>query len=218
MSGALRLSLLGDGPSDRCLLVIIRRLVGKLASNITIESHWADLRHLDPRPLGLGNRMKAALENYPCELLFVHRDAEAQPWEYRATEIREAAASLATEHRWVPVIPVRMTEAWLLLDEAAIRMAADCPAGTTPLGLPKAQAVETRADPKAVIREALSKASEKKGRRMRRFTETIGSRIHRVAEIMTDFSGLESLPAYQRLSRDTSAALDGLGLLAKSQS
>ena len=177
MNKVLRLTLVGDGPSDRCLLVIIRRLVGKLVSDITIESYWADLRHLDPPPSGLANRMKAALENYPCDLLFVHRDAEAQPWEYRVAEIKKAAASLTVEHRWVPVVPIKMTEAWLLLDEAAIRMAADCPTGTTPLALPKAQAIETRADPKAVIREALSKASGKKGRRMRRFTETISGRI-----------------------------------------
>jgi hypothetical protein len=46
------------------------------------------------------------------------------------------------------VIPIRMTEAWLLLDEEAIRDSAGRPSSSVSLGLPLPQRVETIPDPK----------------------------------------------------------------------
>jgi hypothetical protein len=212
MKGPIRLTLLGDGSSDRCLLVILRHLVGTIANDVVIESHWADLRHVDPKPLGLAERIAAAVEHYPSDILFVHRDAEAQPWQDRASEILEAAATAGVA-RWVSVIPIRMTEAWLLLDESAIRRAADNPTGTGSVALPTAARAEKDSDPKATLHAALVAASEKSGRRLRRFRESISARVHRVAELIVDYGGLQSLPAYQRTRADTEVALKSLGYL-----
>ncbi|BCB82630.1 hypothetical protein Pflav_090400 [Phytohabitans flavus] len=65
----------------------------------------------------------------------------------------------------VPVIPVRMTEAWLLLDESAIRRVAGNPRGKTDLGLPKAHQVESIADPKELLDQCLLTAANVTGRR-----------------------------------------------------
>lgn len=61
----------------------------------------------------------------------------------------KAVTGVAAGARVVPVIPGRMTEAWLRLDEAAIRRVAGNPNGRTKLGLPKLHEVESVADPKA---------------------------------------------------------------------
>lgn len=212
MTETVRVCLLGDGSSDRCLLAILRRLIGDLAGRIVIESHWADLRYVAPVPQGLAERIRATANSYPCDILFIHRDAEGQGWEDRAEEIKYAARQQINS-RYVCVIPVRMTEAWLLGDQAAIRQAADNPNGTAPLELPAPRSMEVDPNPKTTLRTALVVASNKKGRRLRRFQETIGERVQRVADIMTDFTSLYSLPAFARLRDDTRAALESLGLI-----
>ncbi len=149
--------------------------------------------------------MSTAIVDYPCELLFVHRDAEGQGLEARITEIGDAAAAAGIQD-YVPIVPVRMTEAWLLLDEQAIRQAADNPNGTVPLplapGLP-----EQLSDPKWVLRECLIVASEKKGRRLAKFRRDMSRRMQRVATFIDDFSPLRSLSAFIRFEQDTLDAL-----------
>jgi hypothetical protein len=73
---------------------------------------WADLSRLIVRPQGLPGRITRALDLYPCELLFVHRDAEGASRIARVQEITAALGSISTPA--VCVVPVRMQEAWLL--------------------------------------------------------------------------------------------------------
>ncbi|MHC5830744.1 MAG: hypothetical protein ACYT04_86055, partial [Nostoc sp.] len=105
-----------------------------------IQSNWADLRRLPKPPKKLLPRIINSLELYPCNLLFIHRDAEREPREKRITEILEALQEAVKKSVVVPphvcVIPVRMQEAWLLFDEAALRKAAGNPSGRQPLQLP----------------------------------------------------------------------------------
>ena len=54
------------------------------------------------------------------DLLFVHRDADAAGHEARTREIVDASANMELNVNRVPIVPVRATEAWILLDEAAI--------------------------------------------------------------------------------------------------
>ena len=69
-----------------------------------------------------------SVDLFPCELLFVHRDAEQASIDGRAQEIREALEQCQTPPV-VCVIPVRMQEAWLLFDEAALRKVSVRPRG-----------------------------------------------------------------------------------------
>jgi hypothetical protein len=59
-----------------------------------------------------------------------------------------------------------MLEAWLLLDETAIRQVAGNPKGKINLLLPKASNVENIADPKQQLKDTLAKASGLSGRRL----------------------------------------------------
>ncbi|MEH1908405.1 MAG: hypothetical protein V7K95_12085 [Nostoc sp.] len=82
-----------------------------------IQSNWADLRRLPKPPKKLLPRIINSLELYPCNLLFIHRDAEREPREKRITEILEALKAVKKSVVVPPhvcVIPVRMQEAWLL--------------------------------------------------------------------------------------------------------
>lgn len=198
----LRYTLVADGSSDRALLPILTWLLRQYLGAIPIQAEFADLRRLSPSPRKLSERIDRSVELYPCDLLFVHRDAENAPIEEREAEIRKAIeeSSMEDSVRVVCVVPVRMQEAWLLIDEAALRRAAGNPNGTQPLAMPDVQRLEELADPKQLIRDLLRQASELQGRRLERFNWR--SSAHRVAEIIDDFSVLYRLAAFQRLAAE----------------
>jgi hypothetical protein len=200
-------TLVTDGSADTVLIRVIEWLIGQLTP-AEIEIRWADLRLLRVRPSGLSERLTAAIELFPCQILFVHRDAEAQDPNLRYTEIQNANAS-GLPH--VCVVPVRMQEAWLLLSEEALRQAAGRPSGREPLNLPAVNRWEDLANPKAVLHAALKAASGTTGRRARNFRPDRAA--HRLAELVTDWSPLRRLTAFQRLEADTRASLNQLGLL-----
>ena len=198
----LSYTLMADGSSDRALLPILTWLLRQSCGAIPIQPEFADLRRLPRPPEELSERINQSVELYPCDLLFVHRDAESAPIEEREAEIRKALEESLVEDS-VPVVcvvPVRMQEAWLLIDEAALRKAAGNPNGTQPLAMPDVQRLEELADPKQLIRDLLSQASGLQGRRLKRFNWR--SSVHRVAEIIDDFSALYGLAAFQRLAAE----------------
>lgn len=69
----------------------------------------------------------------------------------------------------MPVVPVRMTEAWLLFDQLSIRAAAGNPRGVEELNLPKLDTIENIPDPKATLYKALTLASGLSTRRRSKF-------------------------------------------------
>lgn len=150
------------------------------------------------------DRIQAAMELYPCDLLFVHRDAESEGREARLAEIRKHLHLLAGRQA-VCVVPVRMQEAWFLFDERAIRLAADNPAGRTPLSLPTFDRIESLPDPKELLFDLLRAASGLRPGRRHRFDPAL--RLHRLAELIEDFSLLRRLPAFRALEEDLQAVL-----------
>jgi hypothetical protein len=157
----------------------------------------AEFWRLEQPPRTLEERIRKAVELFPCEVLFIHRDAEREPPDRRRTEIGAAVLGAEANGCRVPavtIVPVRMLEAWLLFDERAIRQAAGNPNGTAPLNLPALQRVEDRPDPKSDLSEALKTASELTGRRLKKFNSA--QAFWRVADFLEDFSPLRQLPAY----------------------
>ena len=128
----LSYTLVSDGSSDIALLPILNWLLIKNGVKLAIQPVWADLRRLRQPPRTLPERIRYGIELYPCDLLFVHRDAENQDREARLQEINNAVTELSQTRphtapvvpSYICVIPVRMTEAWLLIDQAAIKRAA----------------------------------------------------------------------------------------------
>jgi hypothetical protein len=92
-----------------------------------------------------------------------------------------------------------MTEAWLLFDEAALRHAAGNPNGRNPLNLPELSDIEQIPNPKEILFKVLREASGLTARRLKKFNLP-GARI-RITELISDFSPLLALPAFQALER-----------------
>ncbi len=200
----LRATLVTDGTSDVVLLPVLQWLMRQL-TRVDFEIRWADPRAFPESPRSLAARLAVAIQEYPCQLLFVHRDAEKQD---PITRYQEIAAANRTGHSHVCVVPVRMQEAWLLHDEAALREAAGRPTGTEELGLPPAHRWDKLADPKRVLYEALRAANGGRGRRAKSFRP--GRAAHRLADLITDWTPLRTLDAFARLEADTRTALTQL--------
>lgn len=187
----LTYTLVSDGTSDATLTSVINWLMDSCWPEIAYKPQFA--RALPPARDGLQLRLRAALHNYPCDLLVIHRDAERESHAQRLSEIEAETAQL-THRLTVPVIPVRMTEAWLLSSVSAIREAAGNPNGREPLELPTARRWESLADPKAILFTALRNASNSSGRKLQQFSVT--ERRYRVAENTQDYSPLRQLAAF----------------------
>src|SRR4051794_13930674 len=95
MANPLRYTLVTDGSSDRALLPIINWVLQSIPASGErgFVGQWADLRHAQWTASGLRGRIGEALHLYPCDLLFVHRDAETserEVWQQRCQEIQTA--------------------------------------------------------------------------------------------------------------------------------
>ena len=201
----IRYTLISDGSSDRALLPILTWVLRERGGVNRIQPEWADLRRLPRPPNTLQERILTAIDLFPCDLLFIHRDAEREDPEHRYEQIRDALKEASAQDFKTPavcVVPVTMTEAWLLFDEPSIRQAAGNPNGKNSLNLPDLNKIELILDPKERLSEILRTASGLSGRRLKTFN-MLGSQI-RISDVIEDFSPLRNLRAFQRLEEDIS--------------
>lgn len=199
----IRYTLLSEGTSDKALLPILTWLLQCHLPGYAVQSEWADLARLPKPPKFLSERIQRSLDLYPCDVLFVHRDADNQGREQRLGEINKALEQAGRSmSSAICVIPARMTETWLLLDEAAIRTAADNPKGSQALQMPNIKNIEQHADPKTKLHDLLRQASGAKGRRLKKFDARLSEKVQRIAEITYSFSPLRELSAFQALETD----------------
>jgi hypothetical protein len=103
-----------------------------------------------------------------------------------------------------------MTEAWLLLDEVEIRRVAGRPTGRVSLELPRANAVERLADPKAALKEALLAASEERGRRRERIVRDFDRHRSLLLERLDIVGPVTQLGSWQRMIAAVAAGLSQL--------
>lgn len=193
--GEIRATLIADGTSDRALVAVLNWMFSGLS--VRAQVRYADLGILAKPPSGILERARAALRLYPADILFVHRDAEVEAADRRYQEI---AVALSNERlRYVPIVPVRMTEAWFLFDESAIRVAAGNPNGTVALALPALDRLESIPDPKDLLRTAFVNASELSPRRRSRFR--VNQAFQRLAELIDDFAPLRALSSFNALEK-----------------
>lgn len=193
-----RYTLVGEGSSDALLLHLIDWL-WKQRACLSPTGEFFNPKKLRFLPLSLREKIRTALDLYPCDVLFVHRDADNASIEEREAEILRAVDGIDSPPL-VCVVPVRETEAWLLFDEQSIRMAAGNPNGTESLSLPPLKRCEAISDPKQTLFDALRKACGLRGRKYKGFSPE-RARL-RTAELIQDFSPLRELPAFARLEKE----------------
>lgn len=211
----LRYTLLAEGPSDKALMPILRWLLEQCGVRIAMQPYWADLARLPYPPKDLSGKIQKSLEDYPCDLLFIHRDADNSSPQGRVLEIQTAVDNiLNSRFEHVCLIPVRMTETWLLIDEMAIRHAAGNPNGNRRLDMPALNDLEQVDDPKRRLEQLLETASELTGRRSRNFgRQPKAERLERLAKWIQDFTPLRQLPAFSVLENDLRNVLQRMDLI-----
>lgn len=148
----------------------------------------------DP-PKTLQEKITLAREYYKCDVLFVHRDAETGDSKIIQQRKQEVAKAK---------VPIRMTEAWLLIDSEAIKKAAGN-RNYKEVVLPAIKNIEKENDPKEYLLQLLKKTSEKKGRHLARFDGREAIRL--VVEYIENFALLRQLPAFQVFEDDVKIAI-----------
>jgi hypothetical protein len=205
-----RALLLADGPSDAPLGRHVARMAQRHGHALDVVA--PDLRRLDPPPgLQVTRRLEAVFRfDAAFDLVIVHRDAEGEDPATRREEVLSDVGTIRDGLPVLPVIPIRMTEAWLLLDEAAIRRVAGRPTGLESLGLPVAAAAEHVHNPKQLLQNALEIASGATGRRLRRFKRDFGAQRRRLLEGLDHTGPVSELTAWQQLEADVQEVLGRL--------
>ena len=207
----LRYTLVTDGSSDIALIPILTWLLRENGVAYTIQSEWADLNRVpNSKRRQLEDKIYWSLDLYPCELLFVHRDAEGEARETRVREITTAITNADTFVSAVScVVPIRMQEAWLLFDEVAINHAAGNPSNHESLNLPLINRLEDLPDPKTELHERLKQASNLGRRRLATFQ--VSQRARRVTQFVKDFSPLRRLSAFAALESELQQIVEQQG-------
>ena len=211
-------TLVADGSSDRILLFILEWLLSQyIPHGTTFEIHvpeWGNLPPNIPRRT-LAEKLAVANAFYSASVYFIHRDTEKDgTWDSRSQEIIQAVEAVFKSQlpTYVCVIPVQMTETWLLHNETAIRKAAENPSGREPLQLPRLTRLETEKGAKMKLLSILRTASGLSGFRLRKFEARERARLHRLAALQQEdgFAILRVLPAFQRLESEIAAFADTL--------
>lgn len=200
--------LICEGPSDDGLVPHLQRLCIDAGADEVI-GNAPDFRRLHP-PIGhsVADKIRMTIRYEPqANLIFIHRDADSRDPEPRHEEIRRAVDNCQLLAVWVPMVPVQETEAWLLLDEGAIRSVAGKPRGRGELRLPSPRSVEALARPKEHLQRALVAASELSGRRLDRFRNDFPSQRRRLLLRLPVGEPLSSVPSWQRLRAAVAAAI-----------
>ncbi len=183
MTRQLTWSIVADGGTDRLLVPIIEWAIHRIDPQVEI---------LEPqfRKRRGGVKQVLAKQDSGDMLVFVHRDSEGVPLEERLQEFEGVERPDV-----VPVVPVQMSEAWILFDASAIARAAGAPSAE--ISTPRVAELESIANPKQRLDELLiAAAGNPSGRRGRTFKRSIVARRVSVAEYIADYSPLENVPAF----------------------
>ena len=207
----MRYLLISEGPDDQMLFGPIEWLLAQHCRD-GFGGEWANPDALQDRSRNLNTRLTQVGQTYQCDMAFIHRDTDTFPFRSRANEIREAIAVSGYISPTVSVIPVRMTEAWFLFDESAIRKAASNVQSRALLNLPNHAESQRRADPKVLLENALVAASGLTGRKLEQFKRDIGRRKRLVSTHIQDYSELRNHESFRNFESELIERLTELGL------
>ena len=215
---SLVMALLAEGSTDNRFLNSIAQRTASRILNLKSMSvvDVPELQIISPRATGsqVDRILYAAQAAHGHHLLLVHADADARTfktaWSERIEpglfEIREAhKRGTPVCDRIVPVIPIRMTESWMLADPDALVAVIGTSVSPRELSLPnKPSQVETIAHPKTKLQEVLNVAVGGSSRRRR--AREIG-RIYEPLARGIDIERLARVPAFRKFQKDLTQAL-----------
>lgn len=184
MNRQLTWAIVADGGTDRLLVPVIQWAIHRLDPDVEIlEPEFRKRRGSIEESIGACSS--------GAMIVFVHRDSENLTLHDRLQEFEAVA-----REKVVPVVPVQMSEAWILFDGPAVAKAAGSRTADVPV--PRTTEIESIGNPKERLDELLFLAAgEPTGRRGRNFRRSLAQRRVSVAEYIVDYSPLESVPAFR---------------------
>lgn len=203
----LRVLFLGEGTSDSGIVSHVERHAVRRGIDVVVT---------DPAVERLGSKgdgtLRGKLEAVlvfggDYDVIVVHRDADNQGRQCRVDEIHAAVRDAKPSAACVPVIPVRMTEAWLLVEEQQIREVAGNPNGRKALGLPDPARVELVSDPKALLKEVLVRAADLTGRRREKFNQRFPQHRRQLLERIDPDGRIRKVPSWNSFIDDLDTGL-----------
>lgn len=204
---SIRVVYLCEGSSDEGIAFHIEQIAAERGVDIVLSI--PDFRllpgHVEKTIAGKLRAIQLLGGNY--DLAIIHRDADRDGTAARRMEITKAISEVCPDMDFVCLIPVTMTEAWLLLDEEAIRQVAENPKGRMNLSLPRAAHVENIADPKERLKETLALASDLSGRRLRDFQKRFSQNRRRLLEQLDRNGRVADVPSWQSFRKELEEAL-----------
>ncbi|WP_055478348.1 hypothetical protein [Sphaerimonospora mesophila] len=203
----IRVLFLGEGTSDSGIIPQIEVVAARLGVDIAVTD--PDLGRL-PKPPGraVSDKLRAVLDiDGEYELIAVHRDADRDGRQARLAEIVSAIRAHAPGTAHAAIVPVRMTEAWLLMDEVELRTVAGNPNGRIGLNLPSPNRVESVPDPKSVLKEKLALASGLSGRKLEKFNQRFSQHRRLLLERIDPFGPIADVPSWQHFVADMESGL-----------
>jgi hypothetical protein len=192
----LAVAFYGEGNTDYVFLKrIIQRTLEKMLPHIEIlpltDIHANGETQQD-------KMLAAAREAHGYGLLVFHLDADAPDTKRARAERFDPAYAYTVQHRdevireIVPVIPVRITEAWMLVDFDAFREITRTKASQQDAKFPgKPHEVESVQNPKSVIQQAVNQAATSRRKRI------LLKDIYAPLAEQIDLAELEKVPAYR---------------------
>lgn len=206
----VRALYLCEGSSDTGLRFHIEGIAGAMGRQILVTV--PDLNRLPNKPgHSVEDKLRAAQQlsdgGHTYDLVVIHRDSDREAPDRRRKEIAEAVAAVSPGLVHVPVIPVRMLEAWLVLDQSAIREVAGNPNGRMALDLPKPARAESVADPKALLKQAIATASEERGRGLQKLQTRFSENRARLLQMLDREGPVKQLASWQSFTADLREAL-----------
>jgi Domain of unknown function (DUF4276) len=167
--------------------------------------------------------LRVAQETPGYDILIIHSDGDDRGYEKTVAELfqpgKESVLKIAKDRpdeiceHLVPIIPVRMTEAWMLADPEALCRVLGKKADARTLGIPlKAKLVEKELNPKTtlnhIIKRAYPNASTSQWReRKNDLYKGLGSQI--------SLKRLSDVPSYQQFVENMTATLRMLNFIQK---
>ncbi|HEX4831208.1 MAG TPA: hypothetical protein VH478_08975 [Trebonia sp.] len=203
----IRLLFIGEGTSDSGIATHIRRITAEHGHSAVITDPLVDRLSPPPRKTVAGKLQAVKDLGGEYDLAVLHRDADREGRPPRLAEIRDAVRQVMPGVPHVPVVPIRMTEAWLLLDEVQIRRVAGAPNDRTTLSLPTASKVESVPDPKALLKTTLARASGLKGRRLEQFNNRFSQHRRLLLERIDPDGPIRDVPSWHAFNTDLAAGI-----------
>jgi hypothetical protein len=201
MPNRVTFAFIREGTSDDGLLPHLRTLIVRAGAEEAVGSGRDYKGTTEQRLRSLLN------EESSVNLVFVHRDSDSRRFVHRYDEVSNAASAVGIEE-CVAIVPVQELEAWLLVDESAIRNAVGRPQGRRRLDIPALGQVENTGGPKEVLKAACLAAREATGRRHDKERKKFGLRRRVLLERLDVDGPIRQLPAWQRFERDLAEAVD----------